>query len=88
MDRFGSVFGSVEQVWVVSDISFQLVITIKASLRGLLEFHGDVHQADLLSSAFTQSREVLNVSFSGYRYIEHARAFVKMSIWSAVTRPR
>ena len=28
-------------------------------LRGFLELHGDVHQADLLGAAFAESREIL-----------------------------
>ena len=47
--------------WLLT-ISSLSILKIDASLRGLLEFHGNVHQADLLGSAFTQSRKVLNVS--------------------------
>lgn len=31
--------------------------------RGFLELHGDVHQADLLRTAFAESREILSCQY-------------------------
>jgi len=66
-------------------ISFHSKKTILASLRGLLEFHSDVHQADLLSSAFTQSRKILVISFCSSG---HVHTLVKMSTGSALTHKK
>jgi hypothetical protein len=47
--------------------------------RGFLELHGNVHQADMLRPAFTESREVLSYQCNPHNRSIASHTFVKMS---------